>query len=81
LFTRVLIASIIGARPQFIKLAVLCHAFRGWPDVEYRSIHTSHDLMSGSFFRDLAIPDPDVNLGVGSGTHAAQTADSAAAEY
>jgi UDP-GlcNAc3NAcA epimerase len=71
------IASIVGARPQFVKLAVMDRVFASYPGVEHRIIHTGQhydDAMSGSFFRDLAIADPAHNLEVGSGLHGEQTA-------
>lgn len=71
------IASIVGARPQFVKAVVTSRAIRAHPDVEEVLIHTGQhydDLMSEVFFRDLDIPCPDHHLNVGSGTHAVQTA-------
>ncbi len=67
---------IAGARPNFVKIGPLHKAFRrhGMP---VRLVHTGQhydEAMSGSFFRDLDIPAPDANLGVGSGSHAVQTA-------
>jgi len=67
---------VAGARPNFIKIAALLHAFaeRG---LERRICHTGQhydDAMSAAFFRDLEIPDPDFELGVGSASHAVQTA-------
>lgn len=73
-----LVTSIVGARPQFVKLAVICRAVAQFPGIEHRIIHTGQhydEAMSGSFFADLAIPEPDVNLNVGSGSHAQQTAE------
>jgi len=69
------IFSVIGARPQFIKAAPLSAALRPYHD-EFL-VHTGQhydNAMSDVFFRQLGIPAPDVNLGVGSGSHAAQTA-------
>lgn len=68
---------IAGARPNFMKVAPLIEASRKWPDVEARLIHTGQhydDHMSAQFFRDLQMPEPDVHLEVGSGSHAVQTA-------
>ena len=72
------IVSVVGARPQFVKLAVICRALATYTDVEHHIIHTGQhydDAMSGSFFRDLAIPAPAYNLEVGSGSHGEQTAE------
>ena len=68
------VLTVLGARPQFIKAAPVSRALRRSHD-EFL-LHTGQhydDAMSDLFFRELAIPEPDVNLGVGSGTHAAQT--------
>ena len=70
-----LILSVVGARPQFVKAAVVSRALRRAH--EERLIHTGQhydDDMSGVFFRDLGLPRPDVHLGVGSGSHGEQTA-------
>lgn len=71
------ICIIAGARPNFMKVAPVLVAFRTHPEHEILLVHTGQHYdaaMSGDFFRDLGIPDPDVNLEVGSGTHAEQTA-------
>ena len=70
------VAHVVGARPNFMKAAPVIRALaaRG---VAQRLVHTGQhydDAMSDVFFRDLGLPEPDVNLGVGSGTQAGQTA-------
>jgi UDP-GlcNAc3NAcA epimerase len=75
------IASVVGARPQFVKLAVICRALAKRDDVEQWShtiIHTGqhyHSGLSSVFFDELAIPRPDHHLDVGSGSHGVQTGD------
>ncbi|HTY09167.1 MAG TPA: UDP-N-acetylglucosamine 2-epimerase (non-hydrolyzing) [Candidatus Edwardsbacteria bacterium] len=68
------ILTVIGARPQFIKAAPLCRALRR----HHREVlvHTGQHYdhaMSAQFFSEMGIPEPDHNLNVGSGSHAAQT--------
>jgi len=66
-----------GARPNFMKVAPLYHAFRRSELFAVTLVHTGQhydDRLAGSFFRDLSLPDPDISLNVGSGTHATQTA-------
>lgn len=70
------IVSVVGARPQFIKVAPVAAAFQR-AGHEHLVIHTGQhydDRMSGAFFRELNIPAPEVNLAVGSGTPGTQTA-------
>ncbi|MEK7799747.1 MAG: UDP-N-acetylglucosamine 2-epimerase (non-hydrolyzing), partial [Acidobacteriota bacterium] len=69
---------VAGARPNFMKIAPLLREFRARPDrFDARLVHTGQhydEQMSDVFFQDLEIPPPDIHLGVGSGTHAVQTA-------
>ncbi len=69
--------SVVGARPQFVKLAPVARAFGMHEEITHSVIHTGQhydENMSKSFFTDLELPAPDLNLGVGSGGHAVQTA-------
>jgi len=70
---------VAGARPNFMKIAPLMKVLAKRADrFEPTLVHTGQhydQAMSESFFRDLGIPEPDVNLGVGSGSHAEQTAE------
>ena len=71
------IFSIVGARPQFIKAAVVSHALAE-AGIEELLLHTGQHYdaqMSRVFFDELGIPEPTVNFGVGSGTHAVQTGE------
>ncbi|MBF0614499.1 MAG: UDP-N-acetylglucosamine 2-epimerase (non-hydrolyzing) [Magnetococcales bacterium] len=76
-----LIDIIAGARPNFMKIAPILHALQARPEglrrLRYRLVHTGQHYdprMSGAFFQQLNIPEPDVNLEVGSGTQAEQSA-------
>jgi len=71
------IFNVVGARPNFMKIAPLLAEMRRHPDLRPILIHTGQHYdagMSDVFFRDLEIPEPDLHLGVGSGSHAVQTA-------
>ena len=69
--------SVVGARPNFMKLAPLARALGGRSGVRHVIVHTGQHYdadMSDTFFAELGIPRPQHNLEVGSGSHAAQTA-------
>ncbi|MFE5242557.1 MULTISPECIES: non-hydrolyzing UDP-N-acetylglucosamine 2-epimerase [unclassified Streptomyces] len=69
------VVSIVGARPQLVKLAAVAAAFAG-TDHRHVIVHTGQHYdadLSDVFFSGLGIPDPDVHLGVGSGSHGVQT--------
>jgi len=70
------ILNVVGARPNFMKIAPLARCLRE-RGVSHRLVHTGQHYdgnMSDVFFEDLGIPRPEVHLGVGSGSHAEQTA-------
>jgi len=89
------ILSVVGARPNFMKVAPILSAIQGHNErlgatrsdhsepaygeqIQHVLVHTGQhydQAMSDSFFADLGLPQPDVHLGVGSGSHAAQTAE------
>src|SRR5437868_13219597 len=72
------ILHVVGARPNFMKAAPVLHALRTRPGTQQTLVHTGQHYdknLSDVFFSQLEIPAPDVNLGVGSSTHARQTAD------
>jgi len=70
------IVTVVGARPQFVKAAVVSRALRATPGFSEVLIHTGQHYdagMSDVFFKELSIPAPDHHLGIGSGPHGAQT--------
>ncbi len=72
------IVNIVGARPNFMKIAPLMAEYRHHAHIEPLLVHTGQhydEKMSDLFFRQLGIPEPDINLEIGSGTHAVQTAE------
>ena len=69
---------IVGARPNFVKIAPIMRALAGSKVFTPVLVHTGQhydDALSNVFFQDLGIPRPDISLEVGSGTHAQQTAE------
>jgi len=71
------VVLIAGARPNFVKIAPLQRALSGRGGIDVLVVHTGQhydDEMSAAFFRDLEMEAPERNLGVGSGSHAVQTA-------
>ena len=71
------VINIVGARPNFMKIAPLMNAYTRCDWISPLLVHTGQhydERMSDFFFRELGIPEPDINLGVGSGSHARQTA-------
>ncbi len=72
------ILNVVGARPNFMKVAPLHRAFGRYPAIESKIVHTGQHYdarMSDVFFGQLNLPRPDYYLGVRSGTQTAQTAD------
>src|SRR3954447_8412642 len=70
------ITAVVGARPNFMKIAPILEEAGRRPHVRIRLVHTGQHYsadMSDSFFRELGMRSPDVNLGVGGGSHTAQT--------
>jgi UDP-GlcNAc3NAcA epimerase len=69
------VVSVVGARPQFVKAAVVSHALRknGAREILVHTGQHYDENMSDIFFEELEIPKPDVHLGIGSGSHGAQT--------
>ncbi len=74
---KIKVILVVGARPNFIKVAPILEEMQGHKAFEPILLHTGQHYdtnMSDSFFRDLEMPRPDIFLGVGSGSHAEQTA-------
>ncbi len=72
------IVNVVGARPNFMKIAPLMEAYKAHSQIEPMLIHTGQhydERMSDLFFRQLGIPEPDLNLNVSGGSHATQTAE------
>jgi UDP-N-acetylglucosamine 2-epimerase (non-hydrolysing) len=75
--TNMKVINVVGARPNFMKIAPIVEAMQQTPSIDHLLLHTGQHYdegMSDVFFRDLGIPQPDIHLGVGSGSHAQQTA-------
>ncbi len=71
------IINVVGARPNFMKIAPIMRAMKPYPEIKSLLVHTGQHYdwnMSDAFFKDLELPEPDIHLEVGSGTHAVQTA-------
>jgi UDP-N-acetylglucosamine 2-epimerase (non-hydrolysing) len=71
------LTCVVGARPNFIKMAALMHEIRQRPSIDAQLVHTGQHHspeMSDDFFRELDIPEPDLNLAVSQGTPTEQTA-------
>src|SRR3989449_7310414 len=72
------ILNIVGARPNLPKIAPLMREMQRHPEIEAILVHTGQhydESLSDIFFRQMGIPSPQVNLEVGSGSHASQTAE------
>ena len=72
------ILHVVGARPNLMKVAPVLGGLKQYPKMKQTLVHTGQHYdsnMSDVFFQQLEIPSPDVNLGVGSGSHARQTAE------
>src|SRR6187431_823679 len=78
-FTSAPILCVVGARPNFMKIAPVIRAMKATvPPIPVRLVHTGQHYdpeMNAQYFQALGIPDPDINLEVGSASHAVQTAE------
>ena len=75
--TELNLACVVGARPNFMKMAPLLRALEAWPDVKTLLIHTGQHYdpnLSDVFFEELEMKRPDISLEVGSASHGVQTA-------
>src|SRR5260370_39212941 len=75
---RLKILNVVGARPNLPKIAPLMQEMQRHPEIEAILVHTGQpydEELSGIFLREMGIPSPPVNLEVGSGSHASQTAE------
>jgi len=71
------VLHVVGARPNYMKIAPVMDALRPYADVRQLLVNTGQhydEAMAGGFLRELALPAPDRDLGVGSASHAVQTA-------
>ncbi len=71
------IVHVVGARPNYMKIAPVMEALRGEPRIRQLLVNTGQhydESMAGGFLKELELPAPDRDLGVGSATHAVQTA-------
>jgi UDP-N-acetylglucosamine 2-epimerase (non-hydrolysing) len=71
------ILHVVGARPNFMKAAPVMRALAEYPEANQILVHTGQhydDAMSAVFFRQLEMPEPDTNMGIGSGSHSEQLA-------
>ena len=71
------VLAVVGARPNFMKVAPILHAAEGVPSLRFTLAHTGQHYdaaLSDQFFRELGMREPDVHLKVGSASHAVQTA-------
>jgi UDP-N-acetylglucosamine 2-epimerase (non-hydrolysing) len=71
------VLAVVGARPNFVKMAPVLEGLEGLEQVEVRLLHTGQHYdraLSDGLMEQLGMPKPDANLGVGSGSHAEQTA-------
>jgi UDP-N-acetylglucosamine 2-epimerase (non-hydrolysing) len=76
-YKHIKVISVVGARPNFMKVAPLHRAFKNYPHIESKLVHTGQhydEKMSAVFFEQLELPHPDYYLGVGGGSHTQQTA-------
>ena len=72
------ILHVVGAKPNFVKASPVMRALKRWPDARQTLVHAGQHYdrnLSDIFFSQLNMPAPDVNLEVGSGSHAVQTAE------
>ena len=72
------ILNVVGARPNFMKIAPLMREYGKYSQIESLLVHTGQhygEKMNNQFFRELGIPEPNINLNVGSASHVVQTAE------